>query len=240
MRRFYSSTINVSLKEFSLDKEQSRHLRSVLRLDIGDEVHVFDGNGNEFLCVILEFESGGKTGLLRILNEVSPTAPESSLEITLAIGILKGDKFDLVIQKAVELGVTQFIPIITKRCDVKLRNTERKLKRWEKIIVEASKQCGRAKLMRIVEPLEFKEFIDDSEGSKILFYERKAETLSKITLDKKLTAIIGPEGGWEDSEIEYAKVNEIQIVNLNGRILRAETAAISITAILQHRYGDLN
>jgi 16S rRNA (uracil1498-N3)-methyltransferase len=153
---------------------------------------------------------------------------------------LKGDKFDLVIQKAVELGVTKFIPLITHRGDVKLRNEVKKLERWRKITIESAKQCGRVSLMKISESSQFEEFIRKAEGTKLLFSERSGKTFSDIKSTEKITATIGPEGGWEDSELKFAEETGFQIITLGGRILRAETAVISITTILQHRFGDLN
>lgn len=239
MRRFYAPPENFADHRIILDSEQSKHLRSVLRLQNGDEVKVFDGEGNEFLCVVQEIKSGKQSSVLRILNESDPTSSESDLNLNLAVALLKSDKFDLVLQKAVELGVSTFTPIITRRCDVKPKNFERKVGRFEKIIIESSKQCGRAKLMKISELLDFEELIETGKGTKILFSERSGTKFSEVKADKKITAVIGPEGGWEDSEIDLARQNDFQIITLGGRILRAETAAISVTSILQHNFGDL-
>ncbi len=240
MRRFYAPMENFDHNKISLDSEQSRHLRNVLRLQPGDEILVFDGVGNEFRCLVQEFSSNKKTCFVKSLEKIEPTKPESNLDSTLAVSLLKGDKFDLAIQKAVELGVTKFVPIITKRCDVKLRNEEKKLERWKKIIIEASKQCGRAKLMEITKPFEFEELVETAQGSKVLFSERNGVSFSEINPAEKVTAIIGSEGGWEDSELEFAEKNSCQIVTLGGRILRAETAVISIASILQNCFGDMN
>ncbi|MDQ3633255.1 MAG: 16S rRNA (uracil(1498)-N(3))-methyltransferase [Acidobacteriota bacterium] len=237
MRRFYAPRKDFKNNIILLNAEETRHLKNVLRLSEGDEISVFDGEGNEFLCEIKNIDK--KQTSLQIVKEISTNSNESNLDLTLAVVILKGDKFDLVIQKSVELGVIKFVPIITKRCDVKLRNEEKKLERWRKIIIEASKQTGRAKLMEITEPFEFEDFVEDANGTKILFSERDGKSFSEIKSNKTMTAVIGSEGGWEDSEIELAKKNGFQIITFGGRILRAETAVISIAAILQHRFGDL-
>ncbi|MGI8543310.1 MAG: 16S rRNA (uracil(1498)-N(3))-methyltransferase, partial [Aridibacter sp.] len=237
MRRFYAPRKDFKDNIILLNAEETRHLRNVLRLSAGDEISVFDGEGNEFLCEIKNIDK--KQTSLQIVKKISTNSNESNLDLTLAVAILKGDKFDLVIQKSVELGVIKFVPIITKRCDVKLRNEEKKLERWRKIIIEASKQTGRAKLMKITEPFEFEDFVEDANGTKILFSERDGKSFSEIKSNKKMTAVIGSEGGWEDSEIELAKKNGFQIITFGGRILRAETAVISIATILQHRFGDL-
>jgi 16S rRNA (uracil1498-N3)-methyltransferase len=238
LRRFYALRENFKNQTVTLEIEQTRHLRDVLRLHTSEKVRIFDGEGNEFSCEIETI--GKKETLLKVIEEVSPTAPESNLDLTLAVALLKGEKFDLVVQKAVELGITKIIPLNTKRADVKFADAEKKLERWRKIIIDATKQCGRAKLTTIGEPLDFEKFLETADGKRILFAERNGESFSQVKTDKKMIAVIGSEGGWEDSEIEAARKNDFQIITLNGRILRAETAAISIAAILQHRCGDLD
>jgi 16S rRNA (uracil1498-N3)-methyltransferase len=240
MRRFYAPRSRFSGHTVVLDGHESRHLRDVLRLKRGDEVHVFDGEGREFLCRV---ELADKTGtMLRLDREVSPVSPESPLDLTLAAAVLKGEKFDLVVQKAVELGLTTLIPLQTARCDVKISNAEKKLDRWRKIALEAAKQSGRARLLEIPRIFDLPAFLDDHQGSGdlIMFSERGGDSFASVKPAKKITALIGPEGGWEDSEIEAAREKGSRIVTLGGRILRAETAAISIAAILQHRFGDMS
>jgi 16S rRNA (uracil1498-N3)-methyltransferase len=239
MRRFYAPRGNIDEKSVTLGDEETRHLRDVLRLKAGDEVRVFDGEGREFSCLIAKI--GKKESSLEITSEVEAASPESGLELTLAVSLLKGEKFDLVVQKAVELGVRTLVPLETLRCDVKVRDEGKKLDRWRKIALEACKQSGRARLMEIANVTDFSEFIDRAkDGSFILFSERGGEDFSSIKPGKKITAVIGPEGGWEDSEIDDARRKGFAVTTLGGRILRAETAAISIAAILQHRFGDLS
>jgi 16S rRNA (uracil1498-N3)-methyltransferase len=240
MRRFYAPPENFEGPLVTLGEDETRHLRDVLRLQNGSEIRVFDGMGREFLSLV---ESAGKkSSLLKITGEVPPASPESGLHLTLATAVLKGEKFDLVVQKAVELGVTTLIPLQTARCDVKISNAEKKVDRWRKIALEAAKQSGRARLMEIPGTFELRPFLDRFKGSGdlILFSERAGDKFTSVKPAKKITALIGPEGGWEDSEIEAAKKYGCTIVTLGGRILRAETAAISIAAILQHRFGDMS
>ena len=238
MRRFFVPFIEDEFARFSFTQEETHHLQKVLRLNAGDEIHVFDGRGNEYKCLILEFEN--KRAIARVLMQVEPTEPESPIDLNLAVALIKGDKFDLVIQKAVELGVSKVVPIITMRSDVKAKNVGKKLERWRKIIIEASKQCGRATLMEIEAPQEFSELIDSAGGTLVLFSEKNGDLFSNLKADKKITAVVGPEGGWDKSEIEAAQKSGFEVVTLGGRILRAETAAISIASLLQHRFGDLN
>lgn len=236
MRRFYASIQQFQAKTVVLNLEETRHLRDVLRLKETAVVQVFDGAGREFLCEIQKI--GQRETLLKIIEETTPPAPESNLNLILAVALLKGEKFDLVVQKAVELGVTKLIPLNTKRADVRLKDTDKRFERWGKIALEAAKQSGRAKLMAIEKPLEFKNFVETADGSRILFAERGGANFSDIKKTKKITAAVGAEGGWEAWEIELAREKEFQIVTFKGRILRAETAAVSIAAVLQHRFGD--
>lgn len=238
MRRFYAPKENFSTDTISLSLDETRHLRDVLRLRTGEKVNVFDGAGREFWCVIETIAK--KETILKIIKEISPSAPESVLDLTLAVALLKGEKFDLVIQKAVELGVTKFVPVNTRRSDVKLKDTEKKLERWQKIALEAAKQSGRAKVMPIEMPKEFAEVIKSADGAKILFAERGGESFDAIHSNKKIIALVGSEGGWEDAEIESAKANGFQIITFGGRILRAETAVMTVAGLLQNHFGDLN
>lgn len=238
MRRFYAPHEAFTGGKINLSYEETRHLRDVLRLRENAEIQIFDGAGNEFLCVIVSISK--KNTELKIIDEIAPAAPESSLDLTLAVALLKGEKFDFVIQKAVELGVSTLIPLNTKRADVKIKDAEKKTERWGKIIIEAAKQCGRAKLMSIQAPIDYAKYIESAEGTKILFAEHGGSDFSAIETGGRIIGVIGSEGGWEDSEIEVARTNDFQIITFGGRVLRAETAAVSIAAVLQHRFGDFN
>lgn len=239
MRRFYAPRSRFSGHTIVLDGHESRHLRDVLRLKKGDGVHVFDGEGREFLCRVEYIDKKGV--MLRSDGEVPPASPESPLELTLAAAILKGEKFDVVVQKAVELGVTALIPLQTARCDVKISNAEKRLDRWRKIALEAAKQSGRAKLMEIPGIFDLQALLEGSEAHEnfVMFSERSGAGFSSLKPNQKITALVGPEGGWDDTEIEAAGAKGCAIVTLGGRVLRAETAAISIAAVLQHRFGDM-
>ena len=243
MRRFFAPPENFIDGNIMLGLEETRHLRDVLRLHDGDQASVFDGNGREFLCTIGKISKSESA--LSIVAEISPAAPESPLELNLAAAILPGEKFDLVVQKAVELGIVTFQPLYTKRCEARPAGSGRRLARWKKIALEAAKQSGRAKLMTVAEPAQIADFLSqcsigktDDDGL-ILFSERSGTGFSGLKENRKITAVIGPKGGWEDSELDLARENGFSIVTFGGRILRAETAAIAMAAILQHRFGDI-
>jgi len=238
--RFYAMPESFRDDRVLLDRGETRHLRDVLRLDVGANVIVFDGCGREFSCTVTAMRKA-ETELL-VISEQPAASPESALEITLAAAMLKGEKFDLVVQKAVELGVRRLIALNTIRCDVKIKESTKRIDRWRKIALEASKQSGRAQLMEVSGPVEFDTFIDDlhSGGTAVMFAEREGDRLPNKIESTSIIAIVGPEGGWDDSELSAARDHDIAIVTFGGRVMRAETAAITVAAILQHRFGDIN
>lgn len=241
IRRFFSDTIDAATGRAILSPEEAHHARDVLRLKTGDAIDLFDGEGREFAGKLLSLTK--TLGEVGEVHEIEPAAPESNLSITQASVVIPGDKYDLVVQKAVELGVVEFVPLTSMRCEIKLRDLDKKLTRWRRIALDASKQCGRARLMQIGEPLDVKTFLKGiSEGfdRRIFFSERDGGKLSFDQLVTTLVSVIGPKGGWDDSEITAARDAGFEIATFGGRILRAETAAIALTAILQHRFGDIN
>lgn len=243
MRRFYAPAENFSNEKITLRAEESKHLQTVLRLRAGAEVFVFDGAGAEFSCVV-ETLYKNETAL-KIVEKVPPKAPESKLDLTLAVALLKGEKFDFVVQKACELGASRIIPLETRRADVKIKNAadaKKKLERWRRIALEAAKQSGRARLMEICTPVSFEKFVRQASGARILFAETGGQNFKDFSgkNHSEITAATGAEGGWEEAEIEFARAENFHVITLGGRILRAETAAIAIAALLQNHFGDLN
>jgi 16S rRNA (uracil1498-N3)-methyltransferase len=252
-RRFFAppAAFAPDKKSAALSLEETRHLRDVLRLHPGDEIYVFDGAGREFHCAVEVIAKDATE--LRVIAEVAPARPESPLDLTLAIALLKGEKFDLVIQKATELGVRRIMPLETDRADVRLRNAvdeQKRVTRWRRIALESAKQSGRALLPEITAPLSLKSLLmscaeseDSASAVWLMFSEREGQSLTEMNplagRPAGIIALVGPEGGWTDEEIKLARDAGWQIVTLGGRTLRAETAAIAIVALLQHRFGDL-
>jgi 16S rRNA (uracil1498-N3)-methyltransferase len=237
-RRFFAppGAFNFSKSIVTLTADEARHLREVLRLKPGDEVSVFDGAGREFRARVVQARR--ETAELELSDEVQPARPESPLQLTLAVALLKGEKFDLVVQKATELGVSRIVPLMTRYADIKLRDESdaaRRVARWQRIALEAAKQSGRAVVPEVSQPAA----LEDALKNPCLFFsEREGHGLKPIDTDT-VTAIVGSEGGWSDEELEQAREARADVVTLGGRILRAETAAIVATALLQHLAGDL-
>jgi len=243
-RRFYSTPGTFSFEEHTvtLAPEEARHLRDVLRLKSGDEVYVFDGRGREFRCAVVTTKRDSAE--LRIETEVEPAKPESHLSLNLGVALLKGEKFDLVVQKATELGVTTVTPLTTRYADIHLRDAgdaAKRVARWQRIALEAAKQSGRAFVPEIGLPVAFEDALA-VEGLGIMFSERDGaafDTLQDHAAVTMVTALVGSEGGWSDEEIETARARNFQVVTLGGRVLRAETAAITVAVLLQNLFGDL-
>jgi 16S rRNA (uracil1498-N3)-methyltransferase len=191
---------------------------------------------------------------LKVCAPICAARPESSLDLTLALALLKGEKFDLVVQKASELGVMRILPVATMRADVRVRNEQdalRRITRWQRISIEAAKQSGRARVPEVSAPIKFEDLIEGSANEnaiekkwRVMFVERGGYGLIKSFSELRarpsaVTALIGAEGGWADEEIARARQSGWSIVTLGGRTLRAETAAIVATTLLQHLLGDL-
>jgi 16S rRNA (uracil1498-N3)-methyltransferase len=248
-RRFFASpdTFDFAGERVTLTADEARHLRDVLRLKEGDDVYVFNGTGREFCCAVSLFKRDSAE--LRIRNEVEPTRQESPLNLTLAVALLKGEKFDLVVQKVTELGACEVVPVITRFADIRLRDesdVNKRMVRWRRIAIEAAKQSGRAVVPQVGAPVLLRSLLTDPancESLRLMFAERGGESFAKVpqTLSDlgSITALVGSEGGWSDEEIQEARTAGWHIVTLGGRTLRAETAAITIAGLLQHRYGDL-
>jgi 16S rRNA (uracil1498-N3)-methyltransferase len=223
----------------SISGEKAHYLSTVLRRRTGDSIIVTDRSGSSY--------AAGIRTITKNLATLEIGAPllletESPLEIILIQGLLKGEKMDLVVQKATELGVKKIVPVISERSQ--LRET-RKLSRWQKIAEEASRQCGRNKVPAITEPEAFG--IEIRQGlpagsSGIIFWEQGGVPWSSSlgTRGKKqMTICIGPEGGFSSDEVKTAEDLGFVIVSLGKRVLRAETAAIAALSIVQYELGDM-
>lgn len=240
--RFHALKSQISDSQILLDADEAHHLARVLRLNVGDRVFAFDGEGSEWEC---EIASVGKREVnLTIVRQLTDEV-ESPLQLTLAQALVKGDKFDLVVQKATELGVTRIVPLITDHSDIRRaeERAEQKLERWRRISLEALKQCGRRRLVEISEPLSFAKFCESSADCNLIFSERGGRNLREVaaSLNKptQLSLCVASEGGWSDAELQKAQKNNFIAVHLGQRILRTETAAIVGVTLAQHLFGDL-
>jgi len=225
----------LSAEEVKIAGSQAKHL-SVLRVKKGEIIKAFDGLGYKYDCKILHIKKN--IFVVTKLNKVPCTA-ESPVSITLVQGIAKGDKMDLIIQKATELGVNNIIPLITDRSMVKHTT---KVERWRKIALSAAEQSCRGKIPEINEPLSFDRFLEKRHIG-IIFYEEGKKRNLKHTLknfkdSKDISLLIGPEGGFSKAEVDAAVEKGFIEASLGPRVLRTETAAIKAISIIQYEIGD--
>src|SRR5262245_16150239 len=162
-RRFYAppEAFDFHNKQVSLAGDEAKHLREVLRLKPGDGVRVFDGGGNEYNAIVLK--AMRDSAVLELGDKAEPASQESSIHLTLALALVKRDKFELVVQKATELGVDALIPVMTKFADIRLNDPSdaaKRVARWQRISLEAAKQSGRASLPSISSPVSFADLIE--------------------------------------------------------------------------------
>jgi 16S rRNA (uracil1498-N3)-methyltransferase len=241
--RFYVPNPSIQDGLLKIEGDEVKHIRKVLRLKAGDKIIVFNGLGKEYEGTILEEKPSSV--LVKVQNIFFQ--PKDSLEVTLAQSLLKGEKMDFLIQKATELGVKEIIPFFSCR-SVPLLEKSRRLerhRRWERIAVEASKQCGRGVVPKIESLKDYSEMlqIPSPEGLRLILWEREGIKLKKV-LEKseekaKIFFVVGPEGGFSQEEVEEAEKSGFIPVILGRRILRAETASLCLLSILQYQRGDI-
>jgi 16S rRNA (uracil1498-N3)-methyltransferase len=223
-----------------LPEHSAHHAREVLRMRSGDAVRLFDGRGAEYdavLEVVTRKEVHARLGAAVVAR------PESPLRVTIAVAPLKGDKMELVIQKATELGVAAVWPVITTRTDAAARPALKgtRQERWEKVASGAAEQCGRAFVPDIAPTQTLEQMLETPfDGERILFLETPGQPpLPRSTQSTTVLALVGPAGGWAPQEVERLVAAGFRATALGPRILRTETAAIAALTALQVLWGDL-
>ena len=237
--RFY---FGESLKTDSIVKlhhELTHYVVKVLRLKTGNQIKLFNSNEGEFLGTIVSIKKGD----ISVSVDMQVRVPsEDSVRFHIALSIIKGERMDYAIQKAVELGVTSLTPLYSRFSEVKIKNKthlENKLHHWEKVILNASQQCGRLSLPQVREPMNLTELIEESESDTFLLLDSSGcKNLNDVSFKKDFYLVVGPEGGFSDEELEYSS-KKTEIISLGPRTLRAETAPVVALSILQSKFGDL-
>ena len=241
MNRFYVP-FHAGLKNLWIDSSESHHIIHVKRLKIGDSIIVFNGTGDEFEAEIEDIEDNRVN--VRI-NQQKTISKENIVEIDIAFAIPKGKRSHLLIQKCTELGVHKLIPINYARSVVKLKDDcSVKIEKWQKIAIEASKQCGRNTITEIGNVVDFDNILNTSDSYDLPLFacsqsdsDNLKNTLQEHPKPNNILSFIGPEGGFTSNEIETAKRAGCKFVSLGSQILRVETAAIAVSAILSYHYS---
>lgn len=240
MYRFYVSADQLAEKEVFISGGDVNHIKNVLRLEVGDWIVACDGNGTDYVSRI---QSICSDEVVASIEKVQPTGTELPVRITLFQGMPKKDKLELIIQKAVELGACEIVPVMTKRTVVKLseeKKINKRLERWQSIAYAAAKQCDRGIIPTVHKPVSYEEALAmaDQLDYNVIPYELQTgmEEARKIVdqarKQRSLGIFIGPEGGFEPEEVERAMTRNIHPMTLGKRILRTETAGMALLSIL--------
>ena len=240
IHRLYQPDLNTSSQRLTLDKSASRYLLQVLRCKPGQQLQLFDGNGTQCEATL---DGGDKNSVTVTLHTCSQINHESPLSIRLALGISKGERMDIAIQKAVELGVSEIQPVQTEFSVVNLtaERAEKRRQHWQGIIISACEQCGRNTLPRIHPVVALSDWLKQRRDGESWLFTPDAETSlsSQMKPMHGATLLIGPEGGLSDQEISVACANGFKALKFGPRILRTETAAIACITAIQTLWGDL-
>ncbi|MCY1522958.1 Ribosomal RNA small subunit methyltransferase E [compost metagenome] len=210
----------------------------MLRHAAGDAVQLFDGSGQEFLGELIEV---GKKTVRVELRESFAGLAESPLLIHLGQGLSRGERMDWAIQKATELGANAISPIVSERCEVRLKDerADKRMAHWRQVAISACEQCGRSTIPSIHPPISLNDWLQQVDAALKLVLHPVAEPLASHVRPQSLAFLIGPEGGLADAEVEQAKAHGFHAARLGPRVLRTETAPVVALSVAQQLWGDL-
>ena len=243
MQHFFVRPDQVSQECITIEGLDVNHIRSVLRMKVGEQIKVSDGHNGSYLCKISQINADC---VLAQVLEVQACNTELASKIYLFQGIPKGDKMELVVQKAVELGVHQIIPVLTNRCVVKLddRKSLKKVERWNSIALSGAKQSGRAIIPEVTSVMSYKQALSYADqmgiAVRLIPYElaegmgETKAAIGQLKEGQSIGVFIGPEGGFDKQEVEACVRIGAKPITLGKRILRTETAGLAILSILMY------
>ena len=227
--------------------EDAKHIAKVLRMKVGDELTVCDTKGRDYDCMIEEIGAGEVR--LKVLS-VAPSQSEPDVRVHLYQAMPKADKMETIIQKAVELGAASITPVMTRRCVSRpdAQSMDKKLVRYNRIALEAAKQCGRGVVPPVLPLLELPQALEQMQrtGCPILFYENATAPAKQVIAkaresgkELEIAVLIGAEGGFDEDEVALAREHGCHILSLGKRILRCETAPLAALTILMYETGNM-
>ena len=227
--------------------EDAKHIAKVLRMKVGDELTVCDTKGRDYDCMIEKIGAGEVR--LKVLS-VAPSQSEPDVRVHLYQAMPKADKMETIIQKAVELGAASITPVMTRRCVSRpdAKSMDKKLVRYNRIALEAAKQCGRGVVPPVLPLLELPQALEQMQrtGCPILFYENATAPAKQVIAkaresgkELEIAVLIGAEGGFDEDEVALAMEHGCHILSLGKRILRCETAPLAALTILMYETGNM-
>ena len=243
MYQFFVEPHQIQDKTVRIEGSDVNHIKNVLRMKVGEELSVSNGlDGKEYRCGIVSMD---ETSILCELRFIKEDGVELPSQVYLFQGLPKADKMELIIQKAVELGVHAVVPVAARRCVVKLddKKAKSKLVRWQGIAEAAAKQSKRRIVPEIMDVMSFREaitYIQDFEVKLIPYYmaedmSKTKEIISNLQPGLRVAIFIGPEGGFEEAEVQLAMENGVEPITLGKRILRTETAGFTILSWIMYQ-----
>lgn len=253
LSRVYSTIALAGHAELPLDERNTHYLFNVLRKRAGDRLVLFDGSGSDFDAEIVRCDR--KSVSVKLHGERA-IDNESRLHSTLALAISKGERMDYAVQKATELGVNCIVPILSERVDVKLsgERLQKKLAHWRQVSIAACEQCGRSRLVQISEAFALEQWLPECQAARSVQHVQNTGQCLRIVLDARgaglqafqaqhksagaVSLLVGPEGGFTDSELASATDAGFETLRLGPRVLRTETAPVAALAIIQGIWGD--
>ena len=237
--RIYTDTPLQAGAEAQLDDNAAQHVGRVLRMQPGQALSLFNGDGQDYPALIT---SAGKKYVTVQVQQPTANGSESALEIVLGQTLSKGDRMDYAVQKATEMGVTRIVPLSTERCDVRLKGDreDKRLSHWRSVAVSAAEQCGRARVPDILPVMNITEWLEYSQRCdlRLVLHHRTEQSLGSIEKPNSIALMIGPEGGLSADEITQAEKSGFLSVVLGPRVLRTETAPVAAIALCQWLWGD--
>lgn len=242
LTRVHVASVLAPGAEVVLPDSAAAHLSRVLRLDIGDDCVLFNGDGCDYPARIV---ASSKREMRALVSAANPVQRESALRIMLLQGIARGEKMDLVLQKATELGVAEVWPLLSQRSEVRLDDARaaKRVAHWRNVVVAACEQSGRARVPAVVAPAPLPMVLSDLPPGGLRLILDPDGTLAFGTLslapDTTVWLAVGPEGGWSPLDRQQLQAAGFQGLRLGPRILRTETAGLAAIAALQARFGDL-
>lgn len=245
MAKFFVNPEDVSKESILITGTDVNHIKNVLRLPIGKEILINDRQGNDYECIIKDISAESVTA--QIINQ-KESHTEPAVETVLFQSLVKGEKMEFVIQKSVEIGVTKIVPLVTKRCVVKLESENKlnnKIMRWQKIAESAAKQSKRGIVPEVLMPMTMSEalaYVKENLDCGCIPYENETAHYIKTYLQSldvhSIGIFIGPEGGFTEEEITLAMEHGVQSITLGKRILRSETAGLVTLANIMYEMGE--
>lgn len=243
MPRFFIDKRIVVNGEAVITGADAQHISRSLRMRVGEEIVLCNAEGSDMECRIAKITDSEV--VCEVLSEKESEA-EAKVEVVLYQCLPKGDKLESVVKKATELGVSKIVPVLSARCVSRPEGKAfaKRAERLRKIALEAAMQSGRGRIPEISEMMDFKACVKEAAESDlaVLMYEKNGESFSKVLSGfsgSRIAVIVGSEGGFEESEAEYAAENGVQTVNLGKRILRTETAPICALSVIMYATGNL-